>query len=220
VAADQPLVAAVRAGLRAAADPAKAPRMQAYMKSELPFLGVYAPELRRVCGAVFDVQPVEDWRRAVLELWHEAEYREERYAALALLHRHRRKADLELLEELIVSGSWWDYVDPLSQVLGELLRRRPDVEPVVRAWSRDSDPWKRRAAILCQLKFRSDTDAVLLRDCIEANLGDDEFFIRKAIGWALREYAKTDPEWVVRFVREHDDRLSPLSRREALKRIG
>jgi 3-methyladenine DNA glycosylase AlkD len=105
--------------------------------------------------------------------------------------------------------------------VGDLLRRDP--EPMGRtllAWSRDADPWKRRTAILAQNASKAQTDGPLLYACIEPNLRDPDFFIRKAIGWALREYAKVQPDAVARYAREHADALSPLSRREALKHLG
>jgi 3-methyladenine DNA glycosylase AlkD len=90
----------------------------------------------------------------------------------------------------------------------------------MRAWSRAGDLWKRRSAVLCQLSFKRDTDLELLYECIERAMDEREFFLRKAIGWALREYAKTDPAEVRRYVRQHAQRLSPLSQREALRRIS
>jgi 3-methyladenine DNA glycosylase AlkD len=91
---------------------------------------------------------------------------------------------------------------------------------LMRRWSRDNDMWKRRAAILCQIRFRRDTDLALLYDCIEPNFAVEQFFVRKAIGWALRQYAWVDPREVKRYVKENRDRLSGLSVREALRNIG
>jgi 3-methyladenine DNA glycosylase AlkD len=212
---------AVREGLRASANPQRAAGTQAYMKSEMPFLGVGLPEVRRVTTEALARHPPRDWRAAVLELWRSAEYREERYAAIALLRLHAADADLELVEEVAVSGAWWDYVDSVARVAGELLRRdREATSAAMRAWARDEDRWKRRVSIICQLGHKRDTDLQLLYDCIEPNLADPDFFLRKAIGWALREYSKTDPDEVARYVRANAERLSPLSRREALKRVS
>jgi 3-methyladenine DNA glycosylase AlkD len=91
---------------------------------------------------------------------------------------------------------------------------------LMRRWSKDSDLWKRRAAILCQIRFKRDTDLALLYDCIEPNLADNQFFMRKAIGWALRQYAWVDPREVKRYVKKNRARLSGLSIREALKNVG
>jgi len=129
---------------------------------------------------------------------------------------------LPMYEEMIVTGAWWDYVDDIAtHRLGLLLRRYPSrMKRVMRAWSRSPDLWKRRSAILCQITFKADTDLALLYDCIRPSLDSREFFLRKAIGWALRQHAWTDPAEVRRYVRDHQDGLSGLSRREALKNVG
>ncbi|HEX6541298.1 MAG TPA: DNA alkylation repair protein [Ktedonobacterales bacterium] len=228
--ANQALVAALRDALAKVADPAKAPGMQAYMKSAMPYLGVQTPSLRRVCREVFAAYPLasfEVWRDTVRTLWREAHYREERYAAIALTGDRRYRAfqlldALPLYEEMIVSGAWWDYVDELAiRRVGPLLTLYPDpMRVTMLAWSRDGDLWKRRTAILCQNGFKAATDEALLFACIEPNVGDRDFFIRKAIGWALREYARTRPDAVRRYVREHEASLSTLSRREATKHLA
>jgi 3-methyladenine DNA glycosylase AlkD len=120
---------------------------------------------------------------------------------------------------MITTGAWWDHVDELAQRVGYLLLTHPaQVRPVIVAWSRADDRWLRRASVICQIKAKDRTDLALLVEAIEANVADPDFFLRKAIGWALRSYAYTDPDWVRRFVERHDA-LSPLSRREALKHL-
>jgi len=218
---------AVREALLAVADPAKAPAMQAYMKSAMPFLGVQAGPRRVALRAVFAAHRLEsapEWRRAVLTLWREAEYREERYAAIELsgfryYRRWQTPATVPMYEEMIVTGAWWDLVDDIAiRRIGPLLRAHPDeMRPLVLEWAHDSDLWKRRTAILCQNKFGRDTDTGLLYACIEPSLSDTGFFARKAIGWALREYAKVNPQEVVRYVERTG--LSGLSRREALNNL-
>jgi 3-methyladenine DNA glycosylase AlkD len=199
------------------------------MKSTMPYYGITSPQVVAVCKKVFAENPFPscvEWQAAILDLWRSARYREERYAAIRLvsLKRHREcwSPDLiPMLEEMIVGGAWWDYVDALAQVIGELLRSHPkEIRPLMRAWSKDSNLWKRRVSIICQLSFKRDTDLELLYANIEPNLIDRDFFIRKAIGWALRQYAWTDPKEVERYVRDHGAQLSGLSRREALKNIG
>ena len=221
------LVAAIRAELARVADPTKAPGMQAYMKSAMPYLGVQTPQMRQICRRVFAVHPLasfDEWRDTALALWREARYREERYAAIALTGERRyqdyqRLDALPMYEEMIVTGAWWDYVDDLAiHRIGRLLALFPtQMRGTMLAWSRDANVWKRRAAMLCQISFKGATDEELLYACIAPSLGDKEFFIRKAIGWALREYAKTRPDAVRRYVRDHETELSPLSRREALR---
>jgi 3-methyladenine DNA glycosylase AlkD len=124
-----------------------------------------------------------------------------------------------MYEEMIVTGAWWDYVDSIaSNRLGPLLKAYPTrMRKEMLKWSRGKDMWKRRSAILCQLRFKNDTDLDLLYACIEPSLPSKEFFLQKAIGWALRQYAWTDPQEVARYVPEHEKELSALSRREALK---
>jgi len=222
------LVRAIRAGLRKAADPVRARGMRAYMKSEMPFRGVAAPIQRQLWRAAFAQWPLgsfETWRAVALELWRGATFREERYAAVGLTAARyqdfRTFAAMPMFEEMIVTGAWWDYVDVVaSHQVGEVLRREPRrMKPLMRRWARDANMWKRRAAILSQLGSKKETDLALLYACIEPNLDDREFFIRKAIGWALRQYAWTDPHEVRRYVREHRDRLSPLSVREATRNL-
>ena len=220
------LLAAIRAALHQRADPARAAGAQAYMKSSIPSLGVRVPEVRRLTLAVAADHPfdsVEQLRATVLELWRKATVREERYAAIDLTGLRLSAAAPEMLpvyEEIIRSGAWWDFVDGVADRLCTLLQaHRTMMTSVLLAWSRDGDFWIRRASITAQLKAKAGTDPELLRDVIEANLADPEFFIRKAIGWALREYGKTDPDWVRGFVAGRAGRLSALSRREALRNL-
>jgi 3-methyladenine DNA glycosylase AlkD len=128
---------------------------------------------------------------------------------------------LDMYEELVVTGAWWDFVDVVaSHCVGKLLRRYPrPIGRQMKIWSTSDNIWKRRTSILCQLGFKQNTDLKLLYTCIEPSLDSSEFFLRKAIGWALRQYAWTNPSEVRRYVSENDARLSPLSRREALKNI-
>ena len=219
----------MRKALAAVAEPERAAPMQAYAKSSMPFLGVTTPVRRRVCRALFegvDLPTAAAWRRTVLALWRGARYREERYAAIDLTEagrfdRFQDMAALPMYEEMIVTGAWWDYVDAIAgHRLGTLLRRFPrEMRRQMLAWSRSDDLWKRRSAILCQLTFKEATDLDLLYATIEPALASREFFLRKAIGWALRQYAWTDPKEIRRYVREHEKELSPLSKREALKNV-
>ncbi|MEV4017202.1 DNA alkylation repair protein [Nonomuraea angiospora] len=218
---------AVRLALQEAAEPGKAESMRTYMKSTMPFLGVQAVRRRAALRRVFaehrlDTAP--EWRRAVLALWREAEYREERYAAVELsgYHLYRDYQTLytvPMYEEMIVTGAWWDLVDELAtHRVGGLLTTYPDsMRPLMLEWAHDRDLWKRRTAILSQNRFKERTDTALLYACIEPSLSDNDFFARKAIGWALREYSKTNPGEVLRYVNAKG--LTGLSRREALKNI-
>ncbi len=226
MAADRILIDAVRGELRRRADPQRAPGMQAYMKSAMPYAGVRVPAVRVIVRAAAHRRPPTDLdalTATVRTLWDEAQVREERYAATALLaapavRTLRRPQLITLYAGLIVAGAWWDHVDELAHRVGELLVAFPDeVTPVVRGWYADADMWLRRASIICQIGLKERTDLALLTDAIEGNAGEREFFLRKAIGWALRDYARTDPDWVRAFVAGHD--LQPLSVREATKHL-
>lgn len=222
------LAQSLRAELAKRSNAEKARAMQAYMKSAMPYYGVNLPELRTISKQVFAAHPLascNQWEAAVMDLWRNAKFREERYAAIELLglKRHRdcwTPKLMPLLEEMVITGAWWDLVDGIAHVFGDLLRKYPnEIRPVMREWSTDAHMWKRRTSIICQLSLKHDTDLELLYGNIEPNLSDREFFVRKAIGWALRQYAWTDPKEVARYVAAHESRLSGLSRREALKNI-
>ena len=201
--------------------------MQCYMKSDMPYFGVQTPLHRKICRAVFKVHPVdsfEEWTETILGLWRQAEHREERYGALELAgakvyEGFQTWKTLPMYEEMVVTGAWWDYVDDLgSHRLKTLIERYPrGMARRMRSWSKDPHLWKRRCSIICQLRRGFDTDLQLLWDCIEPNLDDKQFFIRKAIGWALRDLAWFDLETIERYVAANEDRLSGLSKREALK---
>ena len=218
------LVDDVRAALRTVADPERARGMQAYLKTAEPCLGVRLPEVRRLTREAAAASPpgtAGDVGRAAGQLWREAACREERYAAIALTGLPVARGALELLplyEEMITTGAWWDLVDGIADRVRDLLLTHPDqLRPVLQGWARSPDRWLRRSAVIAQLGARERTDRALLTEVIAVNAGDPEFFVRKAIGWALRDLTKTDPAWVRRFLDEHE--LSPLSRREAAKHL-
>ena len=163
----------------------------------------------------------------MLALWDGATHREEWYAAIAVLRDRRyaayRDADvMPTYRHVLVTGAWWDVVDDVAiHLVGPLLLEQGSaVRRVVHGWQSDDDRWLRRTSVICQVSAKERTDLGLLTDAIEANLDDKDFFLRKAIGWALRQHAGTDPEWVRGFVAAHDGRISGLSRREAIKHIG
>jgi len=223
------LLALLRTELSRAGDPKKTAAMQAYMKSAMPYWGVQTPVQRDITRRLFTanrLETAEEWREACLTIWRAAEYREERYAAIDLTgfkyYREWQTLDtLPMYEEMIVAGAWWDFVDVIASArLGPLLRQYPGrMRTKMLQWGRSRSIWKRRSAILCQLTFKSETDLDLLYAAIEPSLGSKEFFLQKAIGWALRQYAWSDPREIRRYVRANADRLSALSKREALKNI-
>jgi 3-methyladenine DNA glycosylase AlkD len=224
------LAEALHAKLTEAADPARAPSMQAYMKSAMPYLGVSTVPMRALCKQLFASLTWPDsaaWQKDALTIWRAARFREERYAAIELTGvraaRGLQHMDaLPMYEEMIVEGAWWDYVDVIAtQRLWAILQNdRAAMTKKMLAWSRDGNMWKRRSAILCQIKAKAATDLDFLYACIEPSIGSTEFFLRKAIGWALRQYGWTDPAEVRRYIAANEARLSGLSKREALKNIG
>ena len=224
------LAETLRARLAAIGDPVRAAGQQAYMKSAMPYFGVSTVPLRQACKAAFKDLAWPDsatWQADVLAIWRGATHREERYAAVELSGVRAARAfqhmdAIGMYEEMIVTGAWWDYVDAIAgQRLWAILENdREAMRGTMLAWSRDRDMWKRRSAIICQLRAKANTDLDLLYACIEPSLDSKEFFLRKAIGWALRQYAWTDPAEVRRYVAANEGRLSGLSKREALKNVG
>lgn len=222
------LADALHAALAEGADPVRAAGQQRYMKSAMPYLGLTVPAVRLAVRTVVAAHRLPDrpaWLATVAALWDGATHREHRYAAIGVLrHRSYRawvvpdEALLGLLRHLVTTGAWWDLVDELSHVAGDLLASdRALMTEVLRGWSREPDLWLRRVSIIAQLGAREATDVTLLADAIEGSIDDPDFFARKAIGWALREYSKTDEAWVRAYVARNAGRLSALSRREALK---
>jgi 3-methyladenine DNA glycosylase AlkD len=224
------MVDEIRAALATVADPEKAAPMQAYMKSSMPNLGVPKPARVAALRPVLQRHRLPDretWEDTVRMLWDGVSYREERYAATDLA-RHRAYAEwatdpraIDLYDHLIVTGAWWDHVDAVAiKLVGPLLAAHPDqVAPVLRRWARDPDRWRRRTAVICQIGLRDATDTALLAECVLANVDDPDFFLRKGIGWALREHVKNDPDWVRAFTTAYRARLSPLSLREASRTL-
>jgi len=229
------LVAEVRRTLAAGADAERAAAQQRYMKSAMPYHGLTLPDMRAAVRPVladpaYRIEGRADWEATIRALWDNATHREERYAAIELAaHRHYRAWQdpdtVPLYRHLIVTGAWWDLVDGVAaeQVGGILADHRRRLTPTIRAWAVEDDLWLRRSAIISQLGHKESTDLDLLSDAIDANLEGtaygSEFFIRKAIGWALRQHARVAPDWVRAFVASRADRLSGLSRREALKHL-
>lgn len=204
------------------ADPGAAAPMKAYMRNQFPYLGIKTPAQRALLRefiAEHGLPELEDLPQVLLELWALPE-REFQYTALGLLGRFEEKLPPEFIvtiETLLTSKSWWDTVDSLAtHTVGIHFRRYPDVmEQTLPVWRQSNDFWLRRTCILFQNKYRTKTDFDLLKAIIQENLGSKEFFINKAIGWALREHTRVDPDGVRAFVSATP--LAPLSAREALK---
>ncbi|WP_405829079.1 MULTISPECIES: DNA alkylation repair protein [unclassified Streptomyces] len=209
----------------AAADPARAEAMTAYMKGAAPFLGIPTPLRReRSKGVTRDTpKPSEaDCAALALRCWRLPE-REYHYFAVDYLRRHVSRCSsglLPVVRHLIVTVPWWDTVDLLAaHVVGPLVAADPELAEVMDEWIEDEDLWLARAALLHQLRYKAATDAGRLFAYCRRRAGHPDFFLRKAIGWSLREYAKTDPGAVRAFVEAERGVLSPLSVREALKNL-
>lgn len=223
------LQAELRRTLRAAGDAERATAQQRYMKSTLPLAGVPMAEVRRLARQLghrhlFPDRPA--FESGIRRLWDSAELREERYAAIEVtgLREYRRWQDEQLLalyRHLIVTGAWWDLVDDVAvHRVGPLRRSEPaSVDPYLRRWAHDPDLWLRRTALVAQVGSKDALDTDLLADVLRPNLARREFFLRKAVGWALRDASAVRPEWVRAYVDAHRDELSPLSLREATRRL-
>ncbi|HEU4917927.1 MAG TPA: DNA alkylation repair protein [Acidimicrobiia bacterium] len=213
--------------LAAVADPEKAAGMRAYMKTDMPFYGVQKTErtpILRDLVRMFPPSDQADYEGTVLALWA-LPHREEKYLALGVARHFTTfvtPVSLPLYRRLIVEGAWWDLVDEVAtHLICDLVVGYPSaVWPIIDTWIDSEEMWLRRSAIICQVgaKERTDTHR-LFRFCAQRAFEQD-FFIRKAIGWALRQHARTDPESVARFVIRHEGELSALSYREATKHIG
>jgi 3-methyladenine DNA glycosylase AlkD len=219
------VLARIRRAYEPDRNPARARAMASYMRDHFAFLGIPAPRQRLLArNAVATLpRPTEDDLAAVATACWALPEREYQYFACGYLRRHVRICSagfLATVGELITEKPWWDTVDMLAaHVVGGLVARHPPLRREMDAWILSRDPWLVRSALLHQLHYRETTDTErLFRYCTDQAANPD-FFVRKAIGWVLREYAKTDPEAVRRYVAAHRGQMSPLSVREALKRL-
>jgi 3-methyladenine DNA glycosylase AlkD len=209
-----------------ARDPDRAAPMAAYMRDQFPFLGIPSPAQKALTREVLTGlgRPNETDLAAVAQACWQRPEREYQYFACAWLRRHARTCGegfIDTARYLVVTRSWWDTVDALAaHLVGPLVAQHPRLVEVTDGWLVDDDRWLVRTAILHQLTFKEATDATRLFRYCTVQAGHLDFFVRKAIGWALREYAKSDPAAVRTFVAAHHSRLAALSVREALKNLG
>ena len=206
--------------LKIVANPDDAVAMKTYMKNKFEFLGVKTPARRKLAKAFFKQQtdPVIDWD-FINEAWNNP-YRELQYTALDYLETRKKlltPSDLPRLKKLAQTKSWWDTIDFLDLLVGSIIARFPETKEIILAWSCDEDIWLRRLAIDHQLLRKEETDTELLEKILVNNLGQTKFFINKAIGWALRDYSKTNPNWVRDFIERHRAEMATLSIREGSK---
>ena len=192
--------------LEARANTARALDMSRYMKNKFPFFGIQAPIRDEICKPYF-----KDAKKEKKIDWDFVEY--------CCLQKSLEITDFEKLKKLVIKKSWWDTVDILDRIIGSLIYRDETLKKEILKWSVDDNIWLRRVAIDHQLLRKEKTDTDLLGKILVNNLNHTEFFINKAIGWALRDYSKTNPQWVKDFIEKYKNNMASLSIREASKYI-
>ncbi len=219
-----PYVASLRTLFEQNANPAQAAPMKKYMRDQFEYLGIKSPQLKALFRQMVQENgypSANEIDHVIRELWGLPE-REYQYAAISLMERLEKKLPsnaIKTLAYMIVHKSWWDTVDNISHTVGVHFKRYPEVrEKYLSQWRASQNLWLRRTAILFQLDYKEQTDFALLCEIIRENLDSNEFFINKAIGWSLRQYARIDPKSVTKFV--NSTPLHPLSRREAMKHLA
>ena len=210
--------------LEEAKDPKKAGPMEAYMRHQFSFLGVAAPERNKLYKKYFPEAKktrIIDWD--FVDTCWEKESREYQYVAanyLKAMQSYLKDSDLPKLERLVVTKSWWDTVDILDRIVGSLVYDKPEMEKLILQWSLSDNIWLRRVAIDHQLLRKAKTNVQLMEKILQNNLNQTEFFINKSIGWALRDYSKTNPAWVETFIEKNKERMADLSIKEASKYLS
>lgn len=207
--------------LEARADNVRALDMSKYMKNKFEFFGVGAAERNEIWKPYFkEAKKTKkiDWD--FIEICFKHDKRECQYTAayyLKYMQRFLVEDDIPKLKELVLTKSWWDTVDILDKVIGSIIYNNKNLHPIILEWSKDDNIWLRRVAIDHQLLRKENTDEQLLEKILISNLNHKEFFVNKAIGWALRDYSKTNPQWVRNFIEVHKENMASLSIREASK---
>lgn len=198
--------------------------MKKYMKGQYDYFGIKSPQRREILKEFLsdhNLPPTKELRIITEDCWNEPQ-REFQYFIMEVLEKMVKKADkerIDLYEFMLTNKSWWDTVDYIAaNLVGMHFKMFPDlIDPYTSKWMDSGNMWLQRSALLFQLKYRDKTDLKLMSGYIERLLGSKEFFINKAIGWVLRQYSKTDKEWVLNYVKKNESRLAPLSKREAVK---
>ncbi len=201
----------------------QAEQMSKYMRNKFPFYGIKTPLRRSIYKEFLKFEKREkniDWD--FLDMCYEDEHREFQYLVydyLLALNKYVTYEDISKIKKYILKKSWWDTVDFLDKVIGDVSIRDDRVKDLMKKWSMNDNIWIRRTSIQHQLSLKDKTDKEVLETIIVNCLGTDEFFINKSIGWALREYSKTNSDWVKNFVENHKDNMSKLSIKESSKYI-
>lgn len=195
--------------------------MEKYMRNKFRFLGIKTPERRKFAKKLFkniDKNTEIDWD-FVFKCW-ENDFREMQYLALdyiKILQKTLLPKDITNLKKLIVSKSWWDTIDNIDLIIGQIALEFEEIDEILLEWSISENIWLRRIAIDHQLLRKENTKTEVLEKILTNNFWSDEFFINKAIGWALRDFSKTNPVWVKNFLEKHSSKMSSISIKEASK---
>jgi len=213
--------------MRAAANPKVAQQQENYLLSKFVCLGLKTGPRRAILKeyiAEYGHPEHHEWNAVIDTLWQHPE-REFHHFGMDLLiakAKHATPEDLPLFEKMVLMHSWWDTVDMIAyKLIGPLLQRHSTlISPTIAKWMKSDELWLWRTCLLFQLRYKEKTDTSLFANTILQLANEQDFFIRKGIGWALREYSKTNPEWVKGFVANHLDKLSPLSKKEALRLVA
>lgn len=215
-----------RAALAQRADAKRAAAQQAYMKSHMSYWGVSMPETNKIGAKIFKHHVPRDndeYRTTLRAFFEQAERREEWYLGMLYARKFKRfiiPANIDLYRDIVTITQWWDVVDEVAaKLIGGALLLVADRDIVLKRYIKDGNLWIRRTALLAQLKYEEKTNPELLSELILMVAHEKEFFIRKAIGWVLREYSYTNPVWVTNFIQKHNAVLSGLSVREGLKAL-
>jgi len=203
-----------------------AKEQQRYMKSKMPYYGIQAPQLKKIYPPLFNkYAPIsnKEYRNTILHIFNNAKHREEWYAGLAFANKYKEfiiEENIDIYIEIIHLTQWWDTIDNIApKLIGTALKDSKNLGKFLIEWIKDKNLWVRRTALIAQLKYKKRTDFTLLSNLIKQTCHEKEFFIRKAIGWSLREYSYSSPKDVSDFINKNKDNLSHLSITEGLKAI-
>ena len=200
----------------------KAIEMSAYIKNQFAFLGISASQRKEIENKIFKSVAKENIDFKFTDKCYKNKYREFQYAAVDYLNfkkEYLNISHIEILKNYILTKSWWDTIDHLDKIVGDIALRDERVNEILLNWSLDENIWLRRIAIDHQILRKEKTNIELLEQIIINNFNQKEFFINKAIGWSLRDYSKTNPKWVRDFIKRHKNSMNNLSIREASKYI-
>tara|TARA_B100000029_G_scaffold512810_1_gene610507 strand:+ start:858 stop:1553 length:696 start_codon:yes stop_codon:yes gene_type:complete len=207
-------------------NPKIAKEQQRYMKSKMPYYGLQAPQLKKIYSSLFDkYMPTtnQEYRNTILYVFKNAKHREEWYAGLAFANKYQEyivEENIDLYVEIIRLTQWWDTIDNIApKLIGTALADSNNLPIFLNEWIKDENLWIRRTALLTQLKYKERTDFKLLSKLIKQVWHEEEFFIRKAIGWTLRQHSYSSPNEVLNFIEQNRDNLSHLSITEGLKAL-